>query len=409
MQNIFDILNERGYIEQVTHEEEVRELFSKERVNFYIGFDPTSDSLHVGHFIQIMVMMHMQRAGHRPIALIGGGTSKVGDPTGKTDMRKMLTPEQIEQNGLRLKEQIEKYLVLDGKDGFIANNADWLDNLNYIEFLREIGSKFSVNRMLAAECFKQRLERGLSFLEFNYMIMQGYDFLELSRRYDCKMQLGGNDQWSNIIAGVELVRKKDQKQVYGLTFKLLTTSEGKKMGKTEKGAVWIDPNKTSPYDFFQYFRNVEDADVINCVKLLTFIPMDEVREMEKLEGEQLNPVKERMAYEVTKIVHGEEEAKKVLSAARALFAGGGDDSNMPSVDVEKAEFEGEGMNILEVLLRLDIIKTKSEGKRLIKQGGISVNGEKILDFTHNITLDDFENDFIKVRKGKKVFKRVNLV
>ncbi|BEP27883.1 tyrosine--tRNA ligase [Helicovermis profundi] len=408
MRNVFDVLSERGFIEQITHEDEVKELFQNERVNFYIGFDPTADSLHVGHFIQVMVMMHMQKAGHRPIALVGGGTAKVGDPTGKTDMRKMLTPEKIKENGHKIGKQLEKYLNLNNEDGFIANNATWLDNLNYIEFLREIGSRFSVNRMLAAECFKQRLEKGLSFLEFNYMIMQGYDFLELNRRYNCKMQLGGNDQWSNIIAGVELIRKKDQKQVYGLTFKLLTTSEGKKMGKTEKGALWIDPEKTSPYEFFQYFRNVEDADVINCTKLLTFIPMEEIREMEKLEGADLNPIKERMAFEVTKIVHGEEEARKSLEAAKALFAGNGDESSMPKVEIAKEEFN-EGMPLLDLLLKADLIASKGEGKRLIKQNGISLDGEKVKDFAINITREDFKGDSLKIRKGKKVFKKIILI
>ncbi len=405
MENVYDILLERGYIEQITHEEEVKELLSKERVPFYIGFDPTADSLHLGHFIQIMVMMHMQKAGHKPIALVGGGTSKIGDPSGKTDMRKMLTPEQIVENGNKLRIQMEKYLNLDGENGYIANNADWLDELSYIPFIREIGSKFSVNRMLTAECFKQRLEKGLSFLEFNYMIMQAYDFLELNRRYKCKMQLGGNDQWSNIIAGVDLVRRMEQEQVYGLTFKLLLTSEGKKMGKTESGAIWIDPDKTSPYELFQYLRNVEDADVENCLRLLTFIPMDEVRRLGALEGAEINKAKEILAFEFTKIVHGEEEAQKALDAARALFAGGGDSANMPSTTLKASDFS-EGMPLLDLLISLGLIASKGEGKRLVAQKGISVKDEVVADFALKITLDMFEDNALMIRKGKKVFHKV---
>ena len=405
MENVYDILLERGYIEQITHEEEVKELLSKERVPFYIGFDPTADSLHLGHFIQIMVMMHMQKAGHKPIALVGGGTSKIGDPSGKTDMRKMLTPEQIVENGNKLRIQMEKYLNLDGENGYIANNADWLDELSYIPFIREIGSKFSVNRMLTAECFKQRLEKGLSFLEFNYMIMQAYDFLELNRRYKCKMQLGGNDQWSNIIAGVDLVRRMEQEQVYGLTFKLLLTSEGKKMGKTESGAIWIDPDKTSPYELFQYLRNVEDADVENCLRLLTFIPMDEVRRLGALEGAEINKAKEILAFEFTKIVHGEEEAQKALDAARALFAGGGDSANMPSTTLQASDFS-EGMPLLDLLISLGLIASKGEGKRLVAQKGISVKDEVVADFALKITLDMFEDNALMIRKGKKVFHKV---
>lgn len=406
--NVFDILEERGFVEQITHEQEVKDLLKNEKVTFYIGFDPTADSLHVGHFIQVMVMKHMQNAGHRPIALVGGGTAKIGDPSGKTDMRKMLTPQQIDENGEAIKKQLEKYLVLDGVNGFAENNASWLDNLNYVQFIREIGSKFSVNRMLSAECFKQRLEKGLSFLEFNYMIMQGYDFLELYRRHNCKLQLGGNDQWSNIIAGAELIRKSDQGQAYGLTFKLLTTSEGKKMGKTESGALWIDPEKTSPYEMFQYFRNVSDLDVINCIKLLTFIPMDEIREMEKLEGADLNKVKERLAFEFTSIVHGEQEATKALEAAKALFVGGGDESNMPTTEMQASKFNEE-VPFLDVLLEVGLIASKGEGKRLISQNGIAINDEKVKDFAINLTSSDFVNGEIKIKKGKKVFHKIKLV
>ena len=405
MKNVYDILLERGYIEQVTHEEEVKELLAKESVTFYIGFDPTADSLHLGHFIQIMVMMHMQRAGHKPIALVGGGTAKIGDPSGKTDMRKMLTPEAIVENGNKLRTQMEKYLKLDDVNGYMANNADWLDELSYIPFIREIGSKFSVNRMLTAECFKQRLEKGLSFLEFNYMIMQAYDFLELNRRYKCKMQLGGNDQWSNIIAGVDLVRRMEQEQVYGLTFKLLLTSEGKKMGKTENGAIWIDPDKTSPYELFQYLRNVEDSDVENCLRLLTFLPMDEVRRLGALEGAEINKAKEILAFEFTKIVHGEEEAQKALDAAKALFAGGGDSANIPSTTLQASAFEN-GMPLLDLLVTLGLIASKGEGKRLVAQKGITVKDEVVADFAMNITLEMFEDNALMIRKGKKVFHKV---
>ncbi|MCA0385568.1 MAG: tyrosine--tRNA ligase [Firmicutes bacterium] len=408
MNNIYDVLMERGYIEQVTHEDEVRELLGKERVTFYIGFDPTADSLHLGHFIQIMVMMHMQRAGHKPIALVGGGTAKIGDPSGKTDMRKMLTPEDILHNGDMLRKQMEKYLTLDGENGYIANNADWLDKLEYIPFIREIGSKFSVNRMLTAECFKQRLEKGLSFLEFNYMIMQSYDFLELSRRFDCQMQLGGNDQWSNIIAGVDLVRRMESKQVFGLTFKLLLTSDGKKMGKTENGAVWIDPDKTSPYELFQYLRNVEDADVENCLRLLTFLPMDEVRALAALEGSGINKAKEVLAYEFTKIVHGEDEANKALEAARALFAGGGDSENIPTSELEKARFE-EGIPLLDLLLEVGLIPSKGEGRRLVQQNGIALQDLVVSDFGKVIQLADFNEGKLMIRKGKKVFHRIQLI
>ena len=408
MQNIFDILLERGFIEQITHEDEVRELLEKEKITFYIGFDPTADSLHLGHFIQIMVMMHMQQAGHRPIALVGGGTAKIGDPSGKTDMRKMLTPEDIEHNGNMLKKQMQKYLVLDGESGYVANNAEWLDKLEYIPFIREIGSKFSVNRMLTAECFKQRLEKGLSFLEFNYMIMQAYDFLELQRKFGCQMEFGGNDQWSNIIAGVDLVRRMENKQVYGLTFKLLLTSDGKKMGKTEKGAIWIDPDKTSPYELFQYLRNVEDADVENCLRLLTFLPMDEVRRLGALQDSEINKAKEVLAFEFTKIVHGEEEAQKALDAARALFSGGANMESIPTSELSRSKFS-EGMPLLDLLLEVGLIPSKGEGRRLIQQNGIALQNEIVSDFAKVISLSDFESDTLMIRKGKKVFHRIQLI
>lgn len=408
MKNVYDVLLERGYIEQVTHEDEVKALLEKERVTFYIGFDPTADSLHLGHFIQIMVMMHMQRAGHRPIALIGGGTAKIGDPSGKTDMRKMLTPEDIVNNGLGLEKQMKKYLNLDGENGFVSNNAFWLDNLSYIPFLREVGSRFSVNRMLTAECFKQRLEKGLSFLEFNYMIMQAYDFLELNRQYKCQMQLGGNDQWSNIIAGVDLVRRMENQQVYGLTFKLLLTSNGVKMGKTEKGAIWMDPDKTTPYELFQYLRNVEDADVENCLKLLTFLPLEEVERLAALEGSEINTAKEVLAFEFTKIVHGEEEAMKALQAAKALFSGGADMSNVPCVDIQSEAIES-GKALLDLLLDIGLIPSKGEGRRLITQKGIAVNDVIVEDPNRVLTLEDFHESVCMVRKGKKIFYKLQLV
>lgn len=407
MKNVYDILLERGFIEQVTHEDEVRELLSKPGVPFYVGFDPTADSLHVGHFVQIMVMMHMQRAGHVPIALVGGGTAKIGDPSGRTDMRKMLTDEDLQNNVNGLKAQMEKYLVLDGVKGHLANNADWLDALSYVPFIREIGSKFSVNRMLTAECFKQRMEKGLSFLEFNYMIMQAYDFLELNRRYNCQLELGGNDQWSNIIAGVDLVRRMESKSVFGLTFKLLLTSTGVKMGKTQSGAVWINPDKTSPFELFQYLRNVEDADVENCMKLLTFLPVDEIAHLTAQKGSEINKAKEILAFEFTKIVHGEEEAQKALDAARALFSGGGDSANMPSTQMTTTDFETP-MAVLDLLIKVGLIPSKSEGRRMINQNGVSINGEVVSDVNAVVTVDDFVDGALMIKKGKKGFHKVML-
>ena len=407
MDNVFDVLKERGLIAQTTHEEEIRELLGNEKVTFYIGFDPTADSLHVGHFLQMVVMRHMQNYGHRPIALVGGGTGHIGDPSGRTDMRKMMTKEVIDHNCECFKEQLSR--VIDFSDGkaIMVNNADWLLDLNYVEFIREIGSCFSVNQMLTAECFKQRLEKGLSFLEFNYMLMQSYDFLALSRKYNCKLELGGDDQWSNILGGINLCRRKDQKQVYGMTFTLLTNSEGKKMGKTASGAVWLSPEKTSPYEFYQYWRNVDDADVCKCLKLLTFIPMDEIREYEKLEGSQLNPVKERLAFELTSMVHGNEEAVKAQEAARAVFSGAGNADNMPSADISESEVK-DGMPILDLLVKVGLIPSKGEGRRLITQGGISVNGEKVTDISLVITPESFDGGKIVVKKGKKSFLRIDL-
>ena len=400
--NVFDVLKERGLIAQTTHEEEIRELLGKEKVTFYIGFDPTADSLHVGHFLQMVVMRHMQNFGHRPIALVGGGTGHVGDPSGRTDMRSMMTKDIIDHNCECFKKQLSK--VVDFSDGkaLMVNNADWLLNLNYIEFLRDIGTCFSVNKMLTAECFKQRLEKGLSFLEFNYMLIQSYDFLMLSRKYGCKLELGGDDQWSNILGGIDLCRRKDQNQVYGMTFTLLTNSEGKKMGKTASGAVWLDPEKFSPYDFYQYWVNVQDADVIKCLKLLTFVPMEEIREMEKWEGAELNKAKKILAYEVTKLVHGEEEAEKCKNAAEAVFAGGGVSENMPTTNIPDAV----GRGILDIIAECGIVASKSEGRRIITQNGLSVNDKKVTDVNAVVTEDMFDGGSMIVKKGKKVFHRV---
>lgn len=406
--SVFETLKERGFIEQVTHEDEVKEMLENERVKFYIGFDPTADSLHVGHFIQIMVMKHMQKAGHIPIALVGEGTAKVGDPSGKSDMRKMLQNNTLKENGEAIAKQISKYLELDGENGILENNAHWLDNLNYIDFLRVIGSKFSVNRMLEAECFKSRMQTGLTFLEFNYMIMQAYDFLELNRRHECKLQLGGNDQWSNIIAGTNLVRKMDQKSTYGLTFTLLTTSDGKKMGKTEKGALWIDKDKTSPFELFQYLRNVNDADVEKVLKLLTFLPLDEIEALVNVEGKEINKAKEVLAYEFVKIVHGQDEADKALEAAKALFGQGQKEDNIPSSTFNADMFEGDGYEVRKILTDIGICESNSQGKRLIKQGGVYLNDERVPEFYSTITLKDFTDGEAMIRKGKKVYHKIIL-
>jgi tyrosyl-tRNA synthetase len=405
MAQVLDELMERGYIKQFTHENETRELLEKEKITFYIGFDPTADSLHVGHFIAMMFMAHMQKAGHRPIALIGGGTAMVGDPSGKTDMRKMLTKEQIDHNVSCIKKQMEKFIDFSEGKAILANNADWLLNLNYVDFLREVGTHFSVNRMLTAECFKQRLEKGLSFLEFNYMLMQGYDFYELNTKYDCKMQLGGDDQWSNMIAGVDLIRRKSQKEAFAMTCTLLTNSEGKKMGKTENGALWLDPEKTSPYDFYQYWRNVGDADVEKCLALLTFLPMDEVRRLGALKDAAINDAKKVLAFEVTKLIHGEEEALKAQSAAEALFGAGNDMTNVPTVAISKEKL---GTSLLDVLAETAIIPSKAEGKRLVQQGGLSINGEKVADFKRELTAEDFNDGAVLIKRGKKNYNKIEL-
>lgn len=406
--NIFDVLQERGYIAQTTHEQEIRELLGKESVTFYIGFDPTADSLHVGHFIAMMFMAHMQKGGHKPIALLGGGTAMVGDPSGRTDMRQMLTKEKIEHNVNSIKKQLEKLVDFSDDKAILVNNADWLLDLNYIDFLREVGTHFSVNRMLTAECFKQRLEKGLSFLEFNYMLMQGYDFYVLNEKYGCKMQLGGNDQWSNMIAGMELVRRKSNKQVYAMTCTLLTNSEGNKMGKTAKGALWLDPEKTSPYEFYQYWRNIDDSDVDQCLRLLTFVPMDEVRRLSALEGAEINEAKKVLAFEVTKLIHGEEEAKKAEEASKALFGSGGDLDSMPTTELDKSSFE-EGIGILNLLTQVGLTKSNGEARRLITQGGIHVEDKQISDPSIVITLENFNDDRLIIRKGKKVYHQIILV
>jgi tyrosyl-tRNA synthetase len=398
MANVIDVLVERGYIEQFTHEEELRELLDKEKITFYIGFDPTADSLHVGSFIQMMVMAHMQRAGHRPIVLLGGGTAMIGDPSGKTDMRKMLTMEQIEHNAACYKKQFERVIDFSEGKAIMANNADWLMKLNYVDFLREIGVHFSVNRMLSAESVKQRLERGLTFLEFNYMLMQGYDFYELHERFGCVLQFGGNDQWTNIISGVELVRKKLQKPAFGVTIALLTNSQGQKMGKTVSGALWLDKEKTSPYDFYQYFRNVDDADVQKCLALLTFLPMGEVRRLGALEGSKINDAKKVLAFEVTKLIHGEEEAVKAQAAAEALFAGGADMSAVPTTEVAKDQI---GVSIVDLLVNTKIMPSKGEARRLIQQGGLTVNDEKVEDSNMVVAEKDFVDGSMMIRRGKK--------
>lgn len=406
-QNVYDILKERGFIEQSTNEEEVRKILGEESVTFYIGFDPTADSLTAGHFLTVMAMSHLQKAGHRPIALVGGGTGMVGDPSHRTDMRQMMTIDTIEHNVNCFKQQLSRFIEFGEDKAIIINNADWLRSLKYIDFIRDVGVHFSVNRMLTAECFKSRMEKGLSFFEFNYMLMQSYDFLELNRRYGCKLQLGGSDQWSNIIGGVELIRRMDQKDAYGLTFKLLTTSEGIKMGKTQKGAVWLDPKKTTPYEFYQYWRNVADSDVEKCLNLLTFLPMDEIKKLGSLEGSEINKAKEILAYEVTNIVHGEEEAKKAMEASKALFAGGASGGSIPTTNMDKDTFEN-GINILDALVTLKLAPSKSEARRLVTQGGIKVNDVKIDSIEHKITLNDFTENKLLIQKGKKVFHQIEL-
>ena len=402
---VFEELQRRGLLAQLTDEEEIKELINEGKATFYIGFDPTADSLHVGHFMAMCLMKRLQMAGNKPIVLIGGGTAMIGDPSGKTDMRKMMTPETIQHNVECFKKQMSRFIDFADDKAIIVNNADWLLNLNYVELLRDVGAHFSVNRMLSHECYKQRMERGLTFLEFNYMIMQSYDFLELFQKYGCNMQFGGDDQWANMLGGTELIRRKLGTDAYAMTITLLLNSEGKKMGKTEKGAVWLDPEKTSPYDFFQYWRNVADADVIKCLKMLTFVPIEEIEEMEKtMEGAAFNKAKEILAYELTALVHGEEEAKKALEAAKAVFAGGGNSENMPTTELTADQLTDGAMNILDMMLAAKLIPTRSEGRRLVQQGGVSVNNEKITDPNAMIAVDGE----VIIKKGKKVFHKVVL-
>ena len=399
MQNVLDILQERNYIEQMTHPEEMKKYFSDNKIHFYIGIDPTADSLHVGHFVSLMVASYMQKCGHTPIILIGGGTANIGDPSGKTDIRKMLTKEDINNNVNGIKKQIEKFVNFEGSNAAIlVNNADWLCNLPYIDFMREIGSKFSVNRMLAADCYKNRLETGLTFFEMGYMLMQSYDFWYLYQKYGCKLQMGGNDQWSNIIGGVELIRKLGKDDSFGLTFKLLTTKEGKKMGKTEKGALWLDPNKTSPYEFYQYWRNIEDESVYTVGCMLTFLPIEEVTQLASFKDEKINAAKKILAYEITKLVHSEEEAKKAEEAAEALFEGKGSIDNMPKIKLSSSM-----CTLAEAIVECGICTSKSQAKALISQGAIALNDKKITDISYTLSNKDFESEYTILKKGKKIF------
>ena len=402
MENVIDILNKRNYIEQITHPEELKELLGKEKISFYIGIDPTADSLHVGHFVSLMVASHMQKAGHRPIILVGGGTATIGDPSGKTDMRKMLSREEIDHNVACIKKQVEKFVSFEGENAaIIVNNADWLLDLKFVDFVREIGSLFSVNKMLAAECYKQRLETGLTFFEMSYMLMQSYDFWYLYNKYGCKLEMGGNDQWSNIIGGVDLIRKIGKDDSFGLTFRLLTTKEGKKMGKTEKGALWLDPNKTSPYEFYQYWRNVEDESVKTVLQMLTFFPDEKIEELANLKDEKINEAKKILAFEITKLIHGEEEAKKAEEASNALFSGKGNLDNMPTVTLDSRN-----ISILDAIIKCNIAPSKGQARTLITQGGITLNDEKITDTSYTLSEKDFENDYAILKKGKKVFYKL---
>ena len=404
---IYEELQARGLIAQVTDEERIRDLVNNGKATFYIGFDPTADSLHVGHFMALCLMKRLQEAGNKPIALIGGGTGYIGDPSGRSDMRSMMTPEQIQHNCDCFKKQMSRFIDFSEGKALMVNNADWLLDLNYIEVLREIGPHFSVNRMLTAECYKQRMEKGLSFLEFNYMIMQAYDFYELFQNYGCNLEFGGDDQWSNMLAGTELIRRKLGKDASAMTITLLLNSEGKKMGKTQSGAVWLDPEKTSPFDFYQYWRNVDDADVIKCMRLLTFLPLEQIDEMATWEGSQLNKAKEILAYELTNLVHGEEEAKKAQEGARALFSGGVDTAHMPSTELTDEDFtEDDTIDLITMLIKAGLVPTRSEGRRAIEQGGVSIDGEKITDIKHTVSKDTLTGDGVVLKRGKKKFNRV---
>ena len=403
---IYDELVARGLIAQVTDEKEIKELINNGKATFYIGFDPTADSLHVGHFMALCLMKRLQMAGNKPIVLIGGGTAQIGDPSGRTDMRQMMTTETINHNVECFKKQMSRFIDFGDGKAIMVNNADWLMDLNYVDVLREVGAHFSVNRMLTAECYKQRMEKGLSFLEFNYMIMQSYDFYTLFQKYGCNMEFGGDDQWSNMLGGTELIRRKLGKDAYAMTINLLLNSEGKKMGKTQSGAVWLDPNKTTPFEFFQYWRNVSDADVLKCIRMLTFLPLEEIDKMESWEGAQLNEAKEILAFELTKLVHGEEEATKAKEASHALFAGGSNNTNMPTVTVTAEDFPDGELDIISVLVKAGLCESRGDGRRNIQQGGVSVNDEKVTDISTKYTLDDFKGEGLIIRRGKKKFAKV---
>ena len=405
---IYEELKARGLIAQVTDEEEIRELVNAGKATFYIGFDPTADSLHVGHFMALCLMKRLQMAGNRPVVLVGGGTGYIGDPSGRTDMRSMMTPETIQHNCDCFKKHMERFIDFGEGKAIMVNNADWLLKLNYIDLLREVGACFSVNNMLRAECYKQRMEKGLSFLEFNYMIMQSYDFYYLFKEYGCNMQFGGDDQWSNMLGGTELIRRKLGKDAYAMTITLLMNSEGKKMGKTASGAVWLDPNKTSPYEFYQYWRNVGDDDVLKCIRMLTFLPLEEIDKMDHWEGAQLNTAKEILAYELTKLVHGEEEATKAQETARGLFSKGGDTANMPATALTPADLTDGAIGVMELMLRCGLVPSKGEARRLIQQGGVEVAGEKVKEISAAVTADQLAGDGIVLKKGKKVFHRAYL-
>ncbi|MBQ8859806.1 MAG: tyrosine--tRNA ligase [Ruminococcus sp.] len=405
---VYEELVARGLIAQVTDEKEIRELVNSGKAVFYIGFDPTADSLHVGHFMALCLMKRLQMAGNKPIALIGGGTAMIGDPSGRTDMRQMMTTETIQHNVECFKKQMSRFIDFSDDKALLVNNADWLLDLNYVDVLREVGACFSVNRMLTAECYKQRMEKGLSFLEFNYMIMQSYDFYALYQKYGCNMQFGGDDQWSNMLGGTELIRRKLGKDAYAMTINLLLNSEGKKMGKTQSGAVWLSAEKTSPFDFYQYWRNVDDADVVKCLKMLTFLPLEEIEELSKLEGSEINKAKEILAFELTKLIHGEEEATKAQEGARALFSKGVDTDNMPTTALTDADFTDDGISVLDLLVKCGLISSKGEGKRLIQQGGVSVDDNKVTDMFAVISKADFEKGYVVVKKGKKVHHKATL-
>ena len=405
---VWEELKARGLIAQVTDEEEIKELVNAGKATFYIGFDPTADSLHVGHFMALCLMKRLQMAGNKPIALLGGGTGYIGDPSGRSDMRSMMTPEEIQHNCDCFKEQMSRFIDFSEGKALMVNNAEWLLQLNYVELLREVGHCFSVNNMLRAECYKQRMEKGLSFLEFNYMIMQSYDFYMLFQKYGCNMQFGGDDQWSNMLGGTELIRRKLNKDAYAMTITLLLNSEGKKMGKTQSGAVWLDPNKTSPFDFYQYWRNVGDADVLKCLRMLTFLPLEQIEEMEKWEGSQLNQAKEILAYELTSLVHGEEEAKKAQEGAKALFSANGDTANMPTTELEEEDFRDGSIDVISLLVKTKLVTSRSEGRRAIEQGGVSLDGEKVTDVYHAVAKENIPEEGLILKRGKKKFHKICL-